>query len=170
MVDTRRTAAPIIAALFAVAGTCFYSSASIAASPDACGILTQAEMSALLGVAVAPGERIMPTETRFCTWHEEGNGQRRNAKISFVSQQQYDAGKTPFPSVVTTTEAGIGDEAYFSKPKGMVNSLSVKKGSNFFRVAVRTNAEAFGKANDAAIDAKDKDVDRAIARAVLKKL
>ena len=38
-------------------------------------MLTPAEVGAALGVAVGAGERLTPTETRFCTWHEQGKKQ-----------------------------------------------------------------------------------------------
>lgn len=166
----RQAAVMIIATVLGGAGACLIGSRAVAAPPDACAMLTQVEVATALGVAVGPGERLMPTDTRFCTWHEHGNDQRRNVRINFITQQQYEVGKTPLPNVVKTTEAGIGDEAYFSKAKGMVFNLSVKKGVTFFRVMARSNAQALVKANDEAIDAQDKDIDRTIARAILKKL
>ena len=160
----------IIAALVGT-GACLLSQQASAASPDACALLDQAEVSAALGVAVGPGERMTPTETRFCTWHEQGNDRRRNVRVSVITEQTYRVGQTPISSlVVNTPESGIGDEAYFSKSKGMVYVLSVKKGGNFFRVQARSNAEALAKANDAGNDDKDKEIDRAIARAIVKKL
>jgi hypothetical protein len=92
-------------------------------------------------------------------------------KVSVLTEQQYQLPKsiTSGPSV-NTPETGIGDEAYFSKSKGMVYILSVKKGANYIRVQARSNADALAKANDAANDEKDKDIDRAIAREILKKL
>jgi hypothetical protein len=142
-------------------------SATDAAAPDACAVLSQAEIGAALGVAVDAGEPLAATN---CTWHEQGNKQRRNVRISLISAQQYEIGKTSIPSIIKTPEPGLGDDAYFSKGKGMVYNLSVKKGAHYFRVAARTNAEALAKANDAANDEKDKNTDRLIARAILKKL
>jgi hypothetical protein len=160
----------VLLAVLTIAGAGMSISAALAASPDACALLTPADISTVLGVEVGPGERLMPTETRFCTWHEQGKKQNRNVRVDFISDRQYEMGKTPLPNVVKTPESGIGDDAYFSKVKGMVFTLSVMKGSTFFRVAARSSAEAFAKANDAANDDKDKDIDRAIARAILKKL
>jgi hypothetical protein len=144
---------------------------ALAATPsDACALLTQEEVAAALGTPVDAGERLMPNEPRFCTWHEHGGKQARNVRVDFISEQQYQIGKTAIPSIVKTPESGLGDDAYFSKAKGMVFNLSIKKGGSYFRVMARSNAEAFAKSNDAALDEKDKEVDRAIARAILKKL
>ena len=167
---SRQTAALIVTTAVGGVGACLLGASASAATPDACAILTQAEVAAALGVAVDAGEHLMPADARFCTWHEHGNHQRRNVRISFISEQQYEVGKTPLPNLVKTSEAGLGEDAYFSKAKGMVYNLSVKKGATYFRVMVRSNAEAFVKANDATIDDQDKTIDRSIARAVLKKL
>jgi hypothetical protein len=166
----RVTAVLASATALCVATTCLHESRAAAASPDACAMLTAAEVGAALGVAVDAGERVTPTETRFCTWHEQGEKQNRNVRIDFISERQYEIGKTPLPNVVKTAEGGIGDEAYFSKAKGMVFNLSVKKGATYFRVMARSNADAFAKSNDATNDEKDKEIDRTIARAILKKL
>src|ERR1700692_2551875 len=94
--------------------------AGAAPSGDACALLTQAEVAAALGVAVDPGEDLMPNEMRFCTWREHDKNQMkaRNVQINLLTKQQYEIGKTPIPSMTKTPESGIGDEAYFSKAKG----------------------------------------------------
>ncbi len=148
------------------------SQGAVGASPEACGVLTQSEVTAALGVAVDAGERLMPNDMRFCTWREHGKDrmQARNVQVSFISERQYDVGKTPVPSITKTPESGLGDEAYFSKGKGMVFNLSVKKGDSYFRVMVRSNPDVLVKGSSAASDEKDKEIDRAIAREILKKL
>lgn len=165
-----RTAIQVMVTVLGSASTCLIGCQAAAATPDACSMLTAAEVAAALGAAVDAGERLTPTDTRFCTWQEQGNQHRRNVRIDFISEQQYEIGKTPLPSMSKTAESGIGDDAYFSKAKGMVYNLSVKKGMTYFRVMARSNGEALAKANDAAIDEKDKDIDRTIARLILKKL
>ncbi len=166
----RMTAILAMATALGAASTCLPGAQAAAAALDACSLLTSAEVAAALGVAVDAGERLTPTETRFCTWHERGNQHGRNVRINFITQQQYEVGKTPVPNVVKTPESGIGDDAYFSKAQGMVFNLSVKKGTTYFRVMARSNPEAFVKGNDSGIDENDKNIDRTIARAVLKKL
>jgi len=143
-----------------------------AGSPDACALLSQAEIGAMLGVAVDPGERLLPNEPRFCTWREHGKDpmKARNVRLSLLSDREYNIGKTPLPTVTRTPESGLGDEAYFSKAKGMVFNLSVRKGTTYFRVQARSNPEAFAKSNTDAIDQKDKEIDLAVARALIKKL
>jgi hypothetical protein len=72
--------------------------------------------------------------------------------------------------VTKTPQAGLVEDAYFSKAKGMVFNLSVKKGATFFRVQTRSNPNAFVKSNTGAVDQKDKEIDLAVARAVIKRL
>jgi hypothetical protein len=140
--------------------------------PDACALLSQAEIGAMLGVVVDPGERLMPNEPRFCTWREHGKDplKARNVRLSLLSDREYNIGKTPLPTVTRTPESGLGDEAYFSKAKGAVFNLSVKKGATCFRVQARSNPAALVKSNTDAIDQKDREIDLAVARAVIKKL
>ena len=147
-------------------------SAGAAAPAEACALLTQAEVSAALGVAVDAGQPLAPTEKRFCTWHEQGKDplSGRNVEVNYLTDQQYERGKVPIEKVTKTPESGIGDDAYFSKAHGMVSVLSVKKGGTYFRISARTNPHAFSKSNTAENDEKDMEVDRAVARAILKKL
>jgi hypothetical protein len=162
----------IVLTMAGVAAGCLPQSPAAAAVPDACALLTEAEVSAALGVAVDPGERTMPTETRFCTWREHGKDEReaRNVRISFLSAQDFKGGKPSHLAVGSTSESGIGDEAYFSKATGMVFLLSVRKGDIYFRVQARSSAGTPTRANTPTVDRKDQEIDRTLARTLLQKL
>jgi hypothetical protein len=99
----------------------------------------------------------------------EGTGSVDLRRVTVIAAM-LSGGKTPLPSVTKTPESGVGDEAYFPKAKGMVFNLSVKKGGTYFRVMARSNPEAFAKTNTPAVDQKDREIDLAIARAIVKKL
>lgn len=149
-----------------------WASAAAAASPDACAVVTQTEVAAALGVPVGAGERIVPGDTTVCTWHEQGKNQvqARFVTIAFLEAQAYQMRKM-VPSLNNTPESGIGDDAYFSKDKSMpFPTLTVKKGGTYFEVTAvaHDRASAGGKGDD--LDQKDKEVDRAIARLIVKKL
>jgi hypothetical protein len=161
--NAHRTA---LIALTLAAASLLQSPAGAASPLDACALLTQAEVSAALGVDVDPGERLVPTEPRFCTWREHGKDERRarNVRISFLSEQDFKGGKPSHLEKTSTFETGIGDEAYFSKATGMVFLLSVRKGDTFFRVQARSNPNA------RPADRKDQEIDRTLALALLKKL
>jgi hypothetical protein len=144
-------------------------SAVAAAPPNACAILTQSEVAAALGVPVGTGERIVPDQTDFCTWREQGKNQTQAGfvAISFLLEQAYQMRKVMLKS--NTPAGGIGDEAYFSKEKGMVPTLTVKKGGTYFEVTAQSRGASGGSKGDD-LEQKDKEIDLAIARLILKKL
>ncbi len=147
-------------------------SAVAATSPDACAVVTQAEVAAALGVPVNAGERVVPSDTTLCTWHEQRKNQVQGmfVTIAFLEEQAYQMRKMT-RTLNNAPEGGIGDDAYFSKDKSMpFPTLTVKKGGTYFEVTAvgHDRASVRGKGDDP--DQKDKDVDRAIARLILKKL
>lgn len=95
----------------------------------------------------------------------------RFVTIAFLEEQTYQMCKMT-RTLNNAPESGIGDDAYFSKDKSMpFPTLTVKKGGTYFEVTARwvtDRASVRGKGDDA--DQKDKDVDRAIARLILRKL
>lgn len=143
-----------------------------AASNDACVLLAPAQVAAALGASVNDGEPISPTHREYCSFEEAGKagGSGRNVHISIIDERKFTLGKTAFSGIEKTPESGLGDEAYWSKARGMVYVLSVRKGSSYFRVQSRTNKDAFAKANTPALDEQDKAVDRKLALEILKKL
>ena len=143
-----------------------------AASNDACALLTPAQVSTALGATVGDGEPISPTHREYCSLDEAGKagGSGRNAHLSIIDQRKFTVGKTPMSGIETMPESGLGDEAYWSKARGMVYVLSVRKGGSYIRVQSRTNKDAFAKANTPALDEEDKAVDRKLALEILKKL
>jgi hypothetical protein len=162
-----RTRAGVAAALIL-----FFASGSHAADNNACALLTAAEVGAIVGAPMDPGAPLTPTLRQYCSFNETGKGiSGRNAHISIIDEHKFSLGKTPaIAGVEKSPESGIGDEAYWSKAKGMVYTLSVRKGSNYFRVQARTNKDALAKSNTPAIDEQDKAADRKLALEILKKL
>jgi hypothetical protein len=139
---------------------------------DACALLSREEVSAALGVEVDPGEHLVPTETRFCMWREHGRDQMqaRNVRVSVLSQRDFNGARPSSLLPISTPESGIGDEAYFSKVRGMIFLLSVRKGDSYFRIQARSNPGSPDRVNMSAADRRDQEIDRAIARALLAKL
>jgi hypothetical protein len=154
-------AALLIATL---AGACLVESVAAMAA-DACSILSQTEVGALLGTPVNPGE---PRGSRACVWHEQDLKLWRNLHLSFLSPAEFATAKSLNSPTPKTHEGGLGDEAVFIHPPGVIFNLVVKKGGTYFRVQARSNPQ-IGK-NTTAMDLKDQELDRAIAHAVLKKL
>ena len=104
---------------------------------DACSLLSQSEVSAALGVAVGPGQHVVPGSLKFCGWSPAGGPKIDGKKllVSVMTARQYDMGKAPIREMTKTPVTGIGDEAYYaSGGGGLGTSLSVKRGSFYVQV------------------------------------
>jgi hypothetical protein len=115
---------------------------------------------------------MMPSKPLVCTWKEQGvsGGADRNVSVSLMSMKSFEFGKTPTPIITKTPVSGLGDEAYLTEPRGMVASLSVRKGDTCFQIRTRSNPKwaATGKTPESEV--KDQAIDRALALEILKKL
>jgi hypothetical protein len=110
---------------------------ALAASNDACSLLTSAEVGAALGAAAGAGEPVTPTDHKVCTWKaSDGKSwvtlmlQPASAYDGGMRLAGYSGGKLA-PQPV----AGLGEGAYFL-PVGDQVGLMVKKGAVAFKVAV----------------------------------
>ena len=139
---------------------------------DACALLTAPQVSSALGAVVGLGQPIMPNHTTVCTWKEQGvpDGTERNVSVSLITLKSFEFGKTPTAVMTKTPVSGVGDEAYFTEPRGMVASLSVRKGGTCFQIRTRSNAQWARTGKTPESEAKDQAVDRAVAAEILKKL
>jgi len=156
-----------LAAFCALAVT---ATASVAAPTDACAILTPAEVSAILGVPVGPGEPMMPTVRTVCTFNETGSASRWvNAQIIITDAKTFARNKTPVEHVIKAPEPGIGDEAYWSEYQQMVPQLYVRKGSAYFMISARTGSPGSAAAGKNDTEG-EKAATRKLAAAILKKL
>lgn len=128
--------------------------ASAAAAPpnDACSLVTQAQVSAALGVSMESGSHVTPTFLRTCTWNpsgSSGNGVRA-LTLYIQSADQYEAGKKMLEQMrtmakvekhgnsqppVITPLSGIGDDAFYLD---MANTMSLiaKKGNVQFKLVI----------------------------------
>ena len=127
---------------------------SAAAEPpkDACSLVTQAQVSAALGVSMDAGSHVTPTFLRTCTWDpsgSSGNGVRA-LTLYIQSADQYEAGKQMLEQMKTmakvekhenskppviTQLSGIGDDAFYLD---MANTMSLiaKKGNVEFKFVI----------------------------------
>jgi hypothetical protein len=145
------------------------------ATGDACKLLTAAQVSAVLGVAVDEGDYSIPGHTQFCVWREKGkeSGIAQNVQIHYLTGRQFELPKTgPYAK---GSEAGLGDEAYWALTPGIGFTLSIKKGSTYIRVQSRPIPGGMARRSDTPADKekwqeKEKTVEKAIAAEVLKKL
>ena len=139
---------------------------------DACALLTAPQVSGELGAVVGPGEPMMRDKPMVCTWREQGvpAGAERNVSVSLMTSKSFEFGKTSTALMTKTPVSGVGDEAYFTEPRGMVASLSVRKGDTFFQIRTRSNAQWAKTGKTPESEVKDHAVDRALALEILKKL
>ena len=145
---------------------------AVAAGRDACALLPAAEVSSILGATVGEGEPLSPTHREYCAFNETGKamGAGRNAQLSIIDERKFTLGRTAIAGIEKSAESGLGDEAYWSKARGIVYVLSVRKGSSYLRVQSRTNKDALARANTPALDEQDRAADRKLALAALKRL
>jgi hypothetical protein len=133
------------------------------APADACALLTQSEVSDALGVKVGEGRRPVADDPRMCNWREEGKpeGPARNVLVTLIGSKEFSTPQAP--------EAGIGDEAYFTKSGRFPYRLLVRKGGNYFQIMARSAATAVNGRTEGSDD-QDKTVDKTLALAILKKI
>ena len=64
------------------------------ASSDACSLVTQGQVSADVGVSVGPGQHVMPTAVKTCTWTPADSTKGvKYVTVSFWDPKGYDGGK-----------------------------------------------------------------------------
>ena len=108
---------------------------------DPCSLLTQAQVSAVLGTNVDPAKQVTPT---MCGWSAPNQPNSINAKkvaLLMSNERAFGFAKTPVVSSETTAPAsGICEDAVYSFPtgnkSGLATALYVKKGSTYFTVHV----------------------------------
>ncbi len=127
--------------------------------PDACAVLTAAQVSAVLGVRVAPGQHIVPDAHSSCGWALPGDpslGAKRLV-LTLMSARAFDTGKTPVKGASKVAAQAVGEEAYYITTPPFGTALSVKQGHSYFQVRI----SGFP-------DAKAAHLERAVALKLLK--
>jgi len=114
---------------------------AFAASGEACTLLTDAQVTAALGVTVGPGTSIgLPTS---CQWSGKGKIATLTANNTIAGKtalERFDTGKNSnLPGITVEPVTGVGDDAYYVFYSGTNRAglgLVVKKGKNAFEVRV----------------------------------
>lgn len=128
--------------------------ASAAATPpnDACLMVTQAQVSAAIGLSMGAGSHVTPTFLRTCTWVPAGSSGKGVGALTLYLQSadQYEAGKQMLEQMrtmakvekhgnsqppVITPLSGIGDDAFYLD-MGNTMSLIAKKGNVQFKFVI----------------------------------
>ena len=138
MISKRARNTVLAAATLIVVARSLYPDAAAAPVADACGLLTQEQVSRALGVTVGPGSLIMGGSPRVCGWAEPAKSAPAAKKVvvSLMTGPQYAVGKEPMKGVDNEPLKGLGDEAYYITAGAFGTGLTVKKGDAYFQVRV----------------------------------
>lgn len=139
--DSPRITALIAAAILLSMATAVASSLT---GPDACAVLTASQVSAVLGVRVAPGQHVLPDAHSSCGWAAPGDPSLGAKKLvlTLMSARGFETGKTPVKSATKVAASAVGDEAYYITTPPFGTALSVKKGGSYFQVRISGFPEA----------------------------
>jgi hypothetical protein len=125
--------------------------ASAAPPNDACALVTQAQVSAALGVSVDAGTHVTPTFVKVCTWNPSGSAVKdvKSVTVSFQDAASFDAGKRLMQqtqaavnqqeggaAMASESASGVGDEAYYTSMGAGYTALMVKKGNVALKIAI----------------------------------
>jgi hypothetical protein len=111
------------------------------ADTDACKLVTAAQVSAAVHVAVGEGTHIMATFVKTCTWTPTANSNIKAVTVNVQTAAYYDgARKVAMQTAAAMQKAkvkpvSVGDDGYYLIEGEMV-SLFFKKGSASAKVAV----------------------------------
>jgi hypothetical protein len=119
---------------------------TFAAPPtDACSLLTSAQVTAVLGVPVGAGEKIVPNSTAMCGWEVPGQKafDRKRVVLSIYTQmgsltpiQRFNNAKIPIKGITKVPVSGVGDDAIFATTPGLGTGLIFRKGDAAFDLRV----------------------------------
>jgi hypothetical protein len=152
-------------------------SASAAPPSDACALLTQAQVSTTVGVAVGAGSHVTPTYLKTCTWTPSGASTKgvKDVTLSLQAANSFEGAKQLMEQTKTMmavkkdkdaaplaneSASGIGDDAFYTSVGSNYTGLLVKKGNVAFKVAI------YG---DLATE-KKKGIEKTLALQVISKL
>jgi hypothetical protein len=132
----------VVASVFLCVAIGIASSPAKAAPPtDACALLTQAQVSSVLGVSIGAGQRLAPSQPALCGWGQMGG---KRVVLSIYTQmgsmspvERYNLAKnSPVKGIVKTPVSGIGDDAVYMTTPGFGTGLFFRKGSAAFDLRV----------------------------------
>lgn len=134
------------------------SQALYAAPPtDACSLLTPAQVTAVLGVSVAAGEKLAPGSAALCGWEVAGEKSlsRKRVVLSIYTQigsltpvERFNNAKFPMRGIQKEPVSGVGDDAIFATTPGFGTGLIFRKGDAAFDLRVYGFPVAQVKANE----------------------
>lgn len=113
-------------------------SSAVAAPPDACALLTEAEVSTAIESKSLPGKRLVASSPRACIWSDDPNTaiSNRRVTLSIMPPAGFEMGKSSAGRITIVPVTGIGDDAYYEIFKSDSPVLAVRKGSTAFVVRI----------------------------------
>jgi hypothetical protein len=138
--------------------------ATAASAPEACTLLTEAQVSAAIEGKSLPGKRPVPSSAAFCIWSDDPNNaiSNRRVTLSMISTATFERGKAGRPKVTIEAVSAIGDEAYYEVYKSESPLLVVRKGGSAFTVRI-LNGLKFKELAQDAVKAKEAELGKAAA-------
>jgi len=108
-----------------------------AVEPDACTLLTTAEVSKALGVTSLAGARLVASNPKACVWSDDPSHDvdHRRVTLSIISLSGFQLIKNN-KRIKLEPVSGIGDEAHYEVLKRESPLLIVRKGNTAFNVRV----------------------------------
>ncbi len=134
--------------------TLFTATSAFAAADDSCSLLTQAQVSSVLGVSVGAGQHpseemhVPPSNPAIdrlaCAWSEPGKNSLIAKRVtlnifgmigSLTPVERFNNAKMPIRGITKTAVTGVGDDAFYMVSQSRV-TLHVKKGNSVFEMMV----------------------------------
>ncbi len=132
---TNATSSASGATVAATATTAATAPAASGPLTDACALLTDAQVTAAVGVTMGPGEPPGAGE-HSCLWTDQDVVY--SAELSIVDAGAFNSGMTGSTQGVTVTKvSGVGESAYYLDAGVAGLSLFFSKGSNYFSIHVQ---------------------------------
>jgi hypothetical protein len=111
----------------------------LAATSDACSLLTAGEVSAALEIKSLPGKAAFAGSPKACVWSDSADTSVSNRRVTLsitASTTAFDLMKSS-PRITIETVSGIGDESFYEIPKGHETpTLQVRKGGSVFTLRI----------------------------------
>ncbi len=129
--------------------------------PDACSLLTEAQVTAALEVKSLPGKPPLPNVHTLCMWSDDPKGaiSNRRVTLSVMRRAAFDLGKG-MTRLKVEPVSGIGDEAYYEIFGSESPMLVVRKGDSAFNIRI-LNGLKFKPFAVAQVKAKEADLAKA---------
>jgi hypothetical protein len=106
--------------------------------PDACALLTEADVSSALEIKSLPGKRLIASSPKACMWSDDPKAglDHRRATAQYIAVAGFQFVKSRAGAITIESVSGIGDEAYYEIPKSDSPFLAVRKGDIAIQVRI----------------------------------